>query len=443
VHTVIIGNSAAALSALEAFRRFDASSPVTLISAEPGPAYSRVLLPYFLRGSLPYDKVFIRTPGDYTRVGVHTRFGVRVERVDTTAGRLELSGGERLAFDRLLVTTGARPTLPPIPGLEALAAPGHAGHRQAFHLWTLADARRLDAELRPGRRVLVLGSGFIALQAAWAACARGARVSVYELQARIMPTALDAGGAALLAARVREHGVELATGVQTQGFERSRAGRNRAGSVRVLARDRQPLEVDLVIVGTGVRPNVELLAGSPLAIERGMRGIPVDSRLRTTAEGIFAAGDVAAGPTAFGEAHEIHALWSTAVEHGRIAGANLAGHEQSYAGSLNMNVTEMFGLTVASMGRFGDGAELHSWQQVDSAEPRYLRICFEDDLPVGAVTVGPTDLASVLGRLRPFIRERRSITDPAAFVAGKVFWSRTSLGHFQTLQKPEAERCVS
>jgi nitrite reductase (NADH) large subunit len=435
VQTVIVGNSAAALSALDAFRRVDPSSPLTLVSEEPGPAYSRVLLPYCLRGSLPWDRVFIRTMGDYARAGVRTLFDRRVKRVDTAAGRLELAGGERLPFDRLLVSTGARPTLPPIPGLPPLVAPRAHKERRAFHLWTLADARRLETEFRPGRRVLVLGSGFIALQAAWAACARGCSVSVYELQQRIMPTALDTAGAALLAERIRAHGVELAAGAQTEGFERSRTG-----AVRVLARGRQPLEVDLVIVGTGVRPNVELLAGTALAVQRG---VPVDSRLCTAREGIFAAGDVAAGPTAFGEAHEIHALWSTAVEHGRIAGANLAGGQRLYAGSLNMNVTEMFGLTVASMGRFGDEAGLLGWQQAGGGEPRYLRMCFQDDLPVGAVTVGPPELAAVLGRLRPFIRRRRPINDPAAFLAGKVPWSRTTLGHFQTARNQEPERCVS
>ncbi len=430
MQTLIIGNSAAALAALEAFRRADPSSPLTLVSEEPGPAYSRVLLPYCLRGALPWSKAFIRDAADYQRLGAQTRFGARVRRVDTAAGRLELEGGERLPYERLLVTTGARPTVPPIPGLRALLG------ARAFHLWTLDDARRLEGQLQPGRRVLVLGSGFIALQAAWAASARGARVSVYELEERIMPTALDETGAGLLAERIGAHGVELAVGVQTEGFEAAAHGQ----AVRVLARDRGPLEVDLVIVGTGVRPNVELLEE---AAGKVARGIPVDRYLRTSAEGIFAAGDVAAGPTAFGEEHEIHALWSTAVEHGRVAGANLAGRSEAYAGSLNMNVTEMFGLTVASMGRFGHPARPDDFQRSDAAEPRYLRLCFEAGLPVGAVAVGPAELAAVLGRLRPLIRQRRPIPDPAAFVAGKVPWSRATLGHSQTHDAVEARRCAS
>ena len=117
MQVVIIGNSAAGLSAVSRFRSIDRDSQIILISAEPGNAYSRVLLPYFLRRKIPYNNLFIRRPEDYQRLGVETEFGVTVRRVDPASRTLELADGRTIGFDRLLIATGSRPVLPSIEGL--------------------------------------------------------------------------------------------------------------------------------------------------------------------------------------------------------------------------------------------------------------------------------------------------------------------------------------
>ena len=122
--------------------------------------------------------------------------------------------------------------------------------------------------------------------------------------------------------------------------------------------------------------------------------------------GVFAAGDVARGPTSAGGPREIHALWPTAVEQGRVAGANLAGAGVSYAGSLSMNVTEMFGLTVASLGRFVEGEGDDVVESRDLAGIRYLKLVSRAGVPVGAISLGEPEGAALLGRLRPFVRVR-------------------------------------
>lgn len=407
---IIVGNSAAGLSALQHFRSFDSDSRITLVSAEPGPAYSRVLLPYYLRGKVPYENLFIRSEEDYRRLDVKTEFGVSVRNLDSERRSVLLDDGRTVAFDRLLVATGSRPFLPPIQGLEG---------PEVCHLWTLADVRRLDTLLRPGRRALVLGSGFVALQGAWAALQRGLKVTIYELLPHIMPTALDETAAELLRRRIEDHGVEVRLGTTTEAVQRSSDG-----SLKVLAKGRLPLDVDIVIVGAGVRPNVEFLVDSPVEIERG---ILVNERMETNVPGIYAAGDVARGPTAFGQPHETHALWPTAVEHGKIAGTNLAGRTLRYRGSLSMNVTEMFGMTVASMGQFSEtenlnspnGGEVSSYVEGGSAAERYLKILFKDQIPVGAVALGTAEDAVLLGRLRPWIRWKRRIPDFPGFLEGR------------------------
>ena len=416
---VIIGNSAAGLNALESLRRLDSEARVTVVSAEPGPAYSRVLLPYFLRRRLPYERLFIRGYEDYRRLGAECLVGTRVEQVEPARGTALLDDGRRLPYDRLLVATGSRPVKPPIPGLES---PG------VFHLWTLKDALSLDPLLQPHRRLLVLGSGFVALQAAWAAAARGLKVTVFELLPRIMPKALDRKSASILAEQIRAHGVDLRTGVQTEAVERESSG-SHGVSIRGSGR----AEVfDVLVIATGVQANTELLLDS---LPKARPGIPVDARMQTGLVGVYAAGDVALGPTAYGELHESHALWPTAVEHGKVAGREMAGHSTDYRGSLNMNVTQMFGVTVASMGRYDEdvtlrddedagpvttrlGGKLRVWERIEPESPRCVRIVTRDGIPIGATVIGDSTDAALLGQLRPFVRLRRPLPQPERFLAG-------------------------
>jgi nitrite reductase (NADH) large subunit len=414
MRVVIIGNSAASLAAAETFRRFDRTSELTLVSAEPGPAYSRVLLPYYLRGTFSREKLFLRGAAFYERLGAQTLFGRTVTRVHDRRRTLSLEHGSELGWDRLLVACGARPVLPRVGELRG---PG------VHTLWTLADADRLLPELLPGRRAVFIGSGFVALQAAWAACTRGLQVVVLEALPRVLPKVLDREGSALLEDKMRAHGVDVRCAVGIERLERSptgllarppaapaSAGKKSAAPLRVVLSCEDPnVDTELVVVAAGVRPDLSFLEGTSVAVAPGGAGILVDERMRTSVPGIYAAGDAALGPDVFGEAHAAHALWPTAVEQGRVAGANLAGGERVYRGSLNMNVAELFGLTVASMGRFqesGDPAEEPVVRR-DPRAGRYLKLLFREGVPLGGVVLGSPEDLGVLAALRPRIRARR------------------------------------
>jgi len=424
MRAVIIGNSAAALAAAESFRRLDRASELTLLSAEPGPAYSRVLLPYYLRGLLPRERLFIRDRAGYQALGARTLFGSAVIKVDDRGRTVTLANGSALSWDRLLVATGALPVLPRVQDLEG---PG------LHTLWTLKDADGLLPALLPGRRAVFIGSGFVSLQAAWAASERGLRVTVLEALPRVLPKVLDESGSAMLEAAMRAHGVDVRCAV---GIERVQ--RPGAAPLRVVLSCEDPnIDADLVVVAAGVRPDLSFLAGTAVLYEAG--GIPVDERMSTGVPGIYAAGDAALGPSVFGEAHAAHALWPTAVEQGRVAGANLAGRDRVYPGSLNMNVAELFGLTVASMGRFLDSGDPEEEAEIrqDPRAGRYLKLLYRGGIPLGGVVLGsPEDLA-VLAALRPRIRARRPgrLQPEAAF-------GRLHRG--LTLKKPkETEPCAS
>lgn len=395
MHVVIIGNSAAGLSALEAFRRRDPASPVTVVSAEGGRPYSRVLLPYYLRGRIARSGLFIRSASYYEELCARTVFGQPVESVDAPAQEVVLAGGRTIPYDRLLLATGSGPSTPPIEGLEG---PGVQG------FWTLDDALRLDRDLRPGARLVVLGAGFVALQAAWAAHRRGAAVTVVELEGRILPRVLDEGAARLLRGHIERAGVRVVTDVCIAGVERSR------GELFCTAEGADVYAADHVIVATGVRPNDGLL---PAAVSPEGPGISVGATMQTSLTDVFAAGDVARAPL-WGGARGVLALWPVAVAQGRVAGENLAGANAGYEGGLSGNVTEFFGTTVASLGRFEPDPGEREVVLDGLPGVEYLKVVLAGDVPRGAVYVGDQRVVRLLGRLSPFVRHRRPAGDVRA-----------------------------
>jgi nitrite reductase (NADH) large subunit len=247
-----------------------------------------------------------------------------------------------------------------------------------------------------GKRIAFLGSGFVSLQGAWAALVKGLDVAVVELMDRIMPKALDEKGAELLALKIREKGVDLRVGKLTTEVTRSCMG-----ELVLHFCDGSTLVVDLVIVGTGVRPNIDFLKNTEISCQQG---ILVNERMETTLPGVYAAGDVARVPSFFDGRPVVHALWPTAIETGKVAGNCMALKDDVYLGSLNMNVTQMFDVTVATMGEFMDGEDRDNWIDERLAENQYLKIVSKNGVPIGAVAVGESELVCTLGMLRPLIR---------------------------------------
>jgi nitrite reductase (NADH) large subunit len=402
---VIIGNSAAGLCCLEAFRKHDHHSSVTVITCEEIKPYSRVMLPYYLREKVTFDKLFIRADDYYQKLGATCIKG-RV--VDVLAGEHQviLADGRIVPYDKLLVASGSSPVKPPVKGLA-----GEGVH----HLWTLHDARRIAPNFLPGKRVAVLGSGFVSLQGAWAALVKGLHVAVIELMDRIMPKALDERGSEILAGRIREKGVDLRVGTLTTEVTRSRRG-----EYVLHFGDGRDLVVDLIIVGTGVRPNVDFLKNTGLA---GPQGVVVNDRMETSLPGIYAAGDVAMVPSFLDGRAVVHALWPTAVETGTVAGNCMAQKSDRYLGSLNMNVTQMFDVTVASMGEYMDEEGRELWVDQSLTDDQYLKIVLQDGVPVGAVAVGESELVATLGMLRPLIREKVRINGTPANLKNIMAWN--------------------
>ncbi len=383
---VLIGNSAAALAAVDAIRRRDPRGAIAIVNGERGPAYSRVALPYFVSGERSLESLTIRDRPAYARLGVELVEGEPVVRIDPD-GQVELAGGRRLPFGTCLVATGSRCIRPPIAGLDTV--PHH-------FLWTLEDAIGLRTACEAGARTgVVIGGGFIGMLAAEALRKRDIKLTIVEAAAQLMPQLLDAEGGRRFATAVGASGQDVRLDTAVESVAR------RDGTIEVVLRGGARIAADVLVVATGVQPNLSALAGGPVSIRQG---IVVDARLRTTHARVYAAGDVAEGLDLLTQEPTIHAIWPTAVDQGRAAGANMAGADVAYPGSLGMNVVELFGVTLAEIGRFreqaGDDVKL-----LGGAGYRKV-VVDRDGRLVGALYLGDENGVAEMGVLHYAVKRR-------------------------------------
>ncbi len=373
---VIIGGGPAATNAVETIRQFlDGDARIVMISDEP--AHSRMALPYWLSGQIPREHTHTGDGGWFQRLGVEARIGRRVVKIDDSSRSVTLDDGSRLPFDALLIATGSSPLEAPFPGADL---PG------VYPLWSLANTEHVLAAVngisRP--RVVLIGAGFVGFIVLNAMLKRGWQLAVIEREKQVLPRMLDEGAAGLVESWLDVQGVRVHTGSTVQAIQPGNGGEK-----LVQLDNGASIPADIVIVATGVKPNVGVVADTAIAVEQG---ILVDHRMQTSVPGIFAAGDVAQGPVLFGNGKQIHAIQPTAVDHGRVAGANMAGHPVDYPGSLLMNVVDVGGLQCASFGSWNDSQA----EAMTISSPRgwlYRKLVWHDDQIVGAIFAGrPNDV---------------------------------------------------
>jgi len=405
-HHVIIGGGPVATNALETIRSIDGGdSRITLISDEP--AHSRMALPYWLSGQVPREHTYTADDAYYARHNVDARIGMRVTGVDPDGKTVSLSDGTTLEFDDLLIATGSSPAGLPVPGIDL---PG------VQPLWSLEHTENLLAATQSldNPRVLMIGAGFIGFIMLNAMHKRGWNLSVVEREAHVLPRMLDGQAAGLVEHWLDSKGIAVHCGAEVRGITQ-----NDAGAKVVELADGTKLEADVVIIATGIKPNIAFLNGS--GIDTG-DGIVVDDRMQTNFESIYAGGDVAAGPSLFGP-NAIHAIQTTAVDHGRIAGANMAGEEVHYPGSLLMNILDVCGLQNASFGDWSDPqAEAVTICNPDG--PVYRRLLWTGDEISGAIFVGrPNDLGMLtdVGMVKGIMQTRTALGPWKAYLTENPF----------------------
>jgi NADPH-dependent 2,4-dienoyl-CoA reductase/sulfur reductase-like enzyme/nitrite reductase/ring-hydroxylating ferredoxin subunit len=305
---VIIGSGAAGFAAAERLRREGYAGSLTLLSADDAVPYDRPNLSKdYLAGTAPEEWIPLRPESFYAENEIDLRLGATVARIDPSARRVLLAGGDgELPFDRLLLATGAEPVRPPIPGADG---------PQVHTLRILRDSRSLIEAAKMASRAVLVGAGFIGLEVAASLRARGLAVHVVAPDRRPLERVLGPELGDLVRRLHEEQGVVFHLEEGVAGIEPGRVRLKGGGS----------LEADLVVLGTGVRPRTELAERAGLKVDHG---VLVDEYLETSAPGILAAGDIARWPDLHtGERIRIE-HWVVAERQGQTAALNMLGGER-------------------------------------------------------------------------------------------------------------------
>jgi 3-phenylpropionate/trans-cinnamate dioxygenase ferredoxin reductase subunit len=314
---VIVGASLAGAKAAETLRAEGFDGRIVLVGAELERPYERPSLSkQLLRGETEVESAYVHPAGYYDDHDIELRLGARAVDLQPDRRTVVLEGGEQLVYDRLLLATGARPRRLDKPGV----------HRDGIHvLRELADLAAIRDDLEPGGRAAVVGAGWIGTEVAASLRQLGLEVALVAPGTVPLARVLGDEVGAVYGRLHADHGVALHLGQPVQGF----AGGRRVGGV--VTDDGRTIEADLVVVGVGVEPRIELATTAGLAIDAGTGGVAVDERLESSVPGIYAAGDVAAArhPRLGRRIRVEH--WANALHQGAAAARSMLGADVPYA----------------------------------------------------------------------------------------------------------------
>lgn len=405
-HIVIVGGGVAGHGAAMAAREADGEARIVLLSAEDALPYDRTTLSKQVlhEGVSPRARPLANAEA-YRAARIEVRTATRVARIDPLARRVETDGAGALAYDALVLATGARPRR-----LEALehGAPIH------YLRWE-PDALALRRRLLEARRVAVIGAGLIGLEVAAAAGALQRQVDVLEAAAGVLGRCCDPASAAAVERMHRAHGVRIHTGCRIDSIEA------RGQGIRIATGTHGALDVDLVLAGIGIVPDTALAQAAGVALQDG---ILVDAHGRTSAEGVYAAGDAARLPLALNSEPVRLENWRHAQDHGRAVGANAGGGARAYD-TVPLYWSDQYGHRLQGVGLvprapartvvrdYGDGT--HASFLLD-ADARLQAACALDrgqDIMAARRLIGARvalDPAALADRAQPLMRLAKQIT---------------------------------
>jgi NAD(P)H-nitrite reductase large subunit len=373
---VIVGNSAAGISAAETIRELDQDSEVCIISDEEIPFYSKCLTSYYIAGDIDAEDMILRSEEFYDSLDIEGRLGNKVIRVNPEGKEVILDTEEKISFDKLLIATGGSPVNPKIEGID---------NQGVFTLRTYEDAIEIAERAEGATKAVVVGGGFVGMKTATALSKQGLDVEVVELENKLLGYMIDETANEIIKEKLKENGIEVFNGQSVTRIN----GSNEVESV--VLDNGEKIDCDMAVVSVGVESNTDLVAGTDIEVNRG---IIVDNKMLSNHDDIYAAGDVAEVYDIVKQERTVNALWPLAIKQGKIAGANMVGDDCEYAGSMSMNSIDFFDLFVISVGMIdaGDNSEVLTKQKGDSW---YRKFILKDNILKGAIFVNQVEKAGI------------------------------------------------
>ncbi|MBY3238194.1 FAD-dependent oxidoreductase [Rhizobium laguerreae] len=398
-HYVILGAGECGARAAFALRENGFAGEITLVGAEPLPPYERPPLSKVGPADTS-DPKFIATAEKYAESGIRLLTGLEARDLDAAFRIVTLSDGTVLSYDKLLLATGAAAR--PFPG-----APQGSPHIRSLR--THHDAAALREAMKPGRHIAIIGGGFIGLELAATARLLGAEVTVIEGLERVLKRGVPEEIAHLLTERHRAEGVDIRCGVSIQALTEE------SGKVLILLSTGEVIEADLVLVGIGARPNIEIAERAGLAIDNG---IAVNTYLQTSAPDVFAAGDCCSFPLPIYGGRRVRLeSWRNAQEQGTLAAANMLGLNQAVS-AVPWFWSDQYDMTLQISG-LAEGAITH--QRRDLGPSAFILFHLDaDGRLIAASGIGPGNAVARDIRLAEMLIAARAHPNPAALAASDI-----------------------
>ncbi|HET6490736.1 MAG TPA: FAD-dependent oxidoreductase [Syntrophales bacterium] len=361
---VIVGCGAAGNAAAETIRKIDADSEIRMFTKEANYYYYRPALPDYLAGEKTLKGFTLHDAAWYGKNRVEVHLSTEVIRIDPAARTIATQNGETFVYDRLLLATGGNATVPAVKGVE---------NDGVFTLRNLADADAIRRRAATAKSLVLIGGGLLSLEAGHGLLKLGLKVTVIERNVRLLPRQMDPAGAQLLQRKMEEMGLFFELGEQTREITRQNGG------LAILLESGKSLEADMVLLSAGVTPELTLAKALGLTIGRGVQ---VDDRLRTSIEDIFAAGDL------IEHRGRYYGSWPAAMAQGRVAGANMAGQETLYEGTVFTNKLKVAGIDLVSMGNIDAAGKEKCLITTDDKQSVYRKLVVAENRLDGAILYG-------------------------------------------------------
>jgi len=384
---VIIGGSAGGIGAVEAIREVDPMGELAVISEELFPQYSRPMISEYVSREATLDTMKYRGDQFWKNNNIQALTGRTATKIDFTKKQVELEGGTKIDFEKLLIATGGKPFVPRMEGGEK---------NGVFTFTELSSAKGLESKLEHSKSAVVIGGGLIGFSASEALVKRGITVTLVELKDRILNLILDEKASEIAEKVLTEAGVTVITGQTVQHILGRKDNESVVGGV--VMTDGKEIPCDLVVVAIGVIPRTELVKETDLKVNRG---IVVDRFMHTSIPDVYACGDVAEAHDFLLNGNRLLPLWPLAHMGGRVAGYNMAGKKAEYEGGTVMSSLKYFDLPVIAVGNVNPEA-ISDYEVLVERQPEqtvYKKILLKDDAIVGFIFLGDIEKAGILFRL--------------------------------------------
>lgn len=384
---VIIGGSVGGIGAVEAIREVDPMGELTVISEESFPQYSRPMISEYVSREATLERMKYRGDQFWKENNVQALTGRTAVKIDFKKKQVELDGGDKVEFEKLLIATGGRPFVPRMEG----------GDKDGVFTFTeLSNAESIESKLEKSESAVVIGGGLIGVSATEALVKRGIKVTLVELKDKILSLILDVTASEIAEKVIREAGVTIITGQTVQQIVGRKDNEDAVGGV--IMTDGTEIPCDLVVVAIGVIPRTELVKETDMKINRG---IIVDRFMRTNIPDVYACGDVAEAHDFLLNGNRLLPLWPLAHLGGRVAGYNMAGKKAEYQGGTVMSALKYFDLPIISVGMMNpeDSSDYEVLVEQQPEKTLYKKIVLKNDVIVGFIFLGDIEKSGIFFHL--------------------------------------------